>query len=161
MTYCVESIVVNAAGMTTSLRDTQRTLAVTMEDLKSKDQEIQHLKKQLKDRDLTIVSLQTELRRFQDGSSVQSKSVITSIVAGLEEHSGKPQHGRDGYSSSIHYDVRGDVDAGSYLNVVVGPKTSAGRIKRMAISAEPLEKTEEKIVDEKETDIKRWPKALE
>ena len=99
-----------------------------------KDNQIQSLEKQVEDRDVRIRLLQAELDRFK-----QKPGTITSLVP---ENSGKVQHGRDGYTC---------IDG----HVQTGPKTSTGRIKRFAISAEP------NSTDQSTKAIEKWPKALE
>ena len=49
----------------TSLRDLQRSLAYSAEQVRSRDKKISELEQELSDRDLTIRSLQVEIDKFK------------------------------------------------------------------------------------------------
>ena len=148
-----------------------------------RDQQIRRLERELKDRDVTIKSLQAELKEFKFSPSSKTSSlhpllnktgtggpaggVFTSLVTTSYSGGG---HDKIGRSRGCH-----DVDQVELVvdgHLAVGPKTSEGRIKRLAISAEPLSREAaaleeaaaasdppEAVAQIKE--VERWPKSLE
>ena len=148
-----------------------------------RDQQIRRLERELKDRDVTIKSLQAELKEFKFSPSSKTSSlhpllnktgtggpaggVFTSLVT--TSYSGVA-HDKIGRSRGCHDVDQVDLVVDGHL--AVGPKTSEGRIKRLAFSAEPLSRETaaleeaaaasdppEAVAQIKE--VERWPKSLE
>ena len=146
-----------------------------------RDQQIRRLERELKDRDVTIKSLQAELKEFKFSPSSKTSSlhpllnktgtggpaggVFTSLVTSSYSAGGE----KIGRSRGHDHD---QVDLVVDGHLAVGPKTSEGRIKRLAISAEPLSRETaaleeaaaasdppEAVAQIKE--VERWPKSLE
>ena len=150
-----------------------------------RDQQIRRLERELKDRDVTIKSLQAELKEFKFSPSSKTSSlhpllnktgtggpagggVFTSLVT--TSYSGGGHDKIASRSRGCHDDDQVDLVVDGHL--AVGPKTSEGRIKRLAISAEPLSREAAALEEaaaasdppEAVTQIKeveRWPKSLE
>ena len=146
-----------------------------------RDQQICRLERELKDRDVTIKSLQAELKEFKFSPSSKTSSlhpllnktgtggpaggVFTSLVTTSYSGVGGDKIGRSrGHDDQVDLVVDG--------HLAVGPKTSEGRIKRLAISAEPLSREAaaleeaaaasdppEAVAQIKE--VEKWPKSLE
>ena len=141
-----------------SLRDLQRSLAYSAEQVRSRDKRILDLEQELKGRDITISSLQVELDKFKqiiEPVTKQSLLSIQSLVVDDKKGSGKPSPGRDG-------DRYSPLDSTSLLSSSVrkldsntGERSTILKTKRFAISAEPFSENAENAV------VNKFPKALE
>ena len=143
----------------TSLRDLQRSLAYSAEQVRSRDKKILELEQELNDRDITIRSLQVEIDKFkQIIEPVTKQSLVNLSIQSLvvDDKKGKLSPGRDGdryipldssfspASSGLSHQDSSDKEA-----------TSIQKTKRFAISAEPSNANAEN------EEVKKFPKALE
>ena len=142
-----------------SLRDLQRSLAYSAEQVRSRDKRILDLEQELKGRDITISSLQVELDKFKqiiEPVTKQSLLSIQSLVVDDKKGSGKPSPGRDG-------DRYSPLDSTSLLSSSVRKldskfteeRSTILKTKRFAISAEPSNANAENA------EVEKIPKGLE
>ena len=92
----------------TSLRDLQRSLAYSAEQVRNRDKKIVELEQELKDRDITIRSLQVEIDKFkQIIEPVTKQSLVNLSIQSLvvDEKKGKLSPGRDGDPSCYYTSV--------------------------------------------------------
>ena len=143
-----------------SLRDLQRSLAYSAEQVQSRDKRIIELEQELMDRDITIRTLQVEIDKFkQIIKPVTKQSLVNlsiqSLVVDDKKHTGKLSPGRDGdrytpleSSSPLSSNVR-------QLDSINEGVSSSLKSKRFAISAEPSCENAENAV------VEKFPKGLE
>ena len=143
-----------------SLRDLQRSLAYSAEQVRSRDKRISELEQELKDRDITIRNLQVEIDKFkQIIEPVTKQSLVNlsiqSLVVDDKKGTGKLSPGRDGdrytpvnASYSLSSNI-GQLDPNS-----TDPSTLQ-KTKRFAISAEPSNENAENA------EVEKFPKGLE
>ena len=137
-----------------SLRDLQRSLAYSAEQVRSRDKRILELEQELKDRDITIRNLQVEIDKFkQIIEPVTKQSLVNlsiqSLVADDKKGTGKLSPGRDGYTSHSLSSNISQLDPNS-----TDPSTLQ-KTKRFAISAEPSNENAEIA------EVEKFPKGLE
>ena len=141
-----------------SLRDLQRSLAYSAEQVRSRDKRILELEQELNDRDVTIRTLQVEIDKFKQIIQPVTKQTLVNLsiqsLVDDKKGAGKPSPGRDG----DHYTP---LDSALHLlsSVQFDDKETDSSIpqktKRYAISAEPLKENAENAV------VEKFPKGLE
>ena len=143
----------------TSLRDLQRSLAYSAEQVRSRDKKISELEQELSDRDLTIRSLQVEIDKFkQIIEPVTKQSLVNLSIQSLvaDDKKGKLSPGRDG-DRYIPLDSSFSFASGlSHLDVNDKDASSIQKTKRFAISAEP-----QNYANAENAEVEKFPKGLE
>ena len=143
-----------------SLRDLQRSLAYSAEQVRSRDKRISELEEELKNRDITIQTVQAELDKFkQIIEPVTKQSMVNlsiqSLVVDDKKGTGKLSPGRDG-DRCIPLDSSDSTLVGLHpSDGSTDEGIGTGRTKRYAISAEPLKQNAENAK------IEKFPKGLE
>ena len=143
-----------------SLRDLQRSLAYSAEQVRSRDKRILELEQELKDRDITIRNLQVEIDKFkQIIEPVTKQSLVNlsiqSLVVDDKKGTGKPSPGRDGdrYTPvNSSYSLSSNI---CQLDPNSADSNTIQKTKRFAISAEPSNANVENAV------VEKFPKGLE
>ena len=142
----------------TSLRDLQRSLAYSAEQVRNRDKKIVELEQELKDRDITIRSLQVEIDKFkQIIEPVTKQSLVNLSIQSLvvDEKKGKLSPGRDG-DRYIPLDSNLSPASGvSNLDMSDKDSSLIQKTKRFAISAEPSNANAETA------EVEKFPKGLE
>ena len=144
-----------------SLRDLQRSLAYSAEQVRSRDKRILELEQELNDRDITIRTLQVEIDKFkQIIEPVTKQSLVNlsiqSLVVDDKKGTGKLSPGRDGNRFSP---LDSDYHCSSSVSLLdpnsSNDSSTIQKTKRFAISAEPSNENAENAV------VEKFPKALE
>ena len=142
----------------TSLRDLQRSLAYSAEQVRNRDKKIVELEQELKDRDITIRSLQVEIDKFkQIIEPVTKQSLVNLSIQSLvvDEKKGKLSPGRDG-DRYIPLDSNFSPTSGvSHLDLSDKDSSYIQKTKRFAISAEPSNANADTA------EVEKFPKGLE
>ena len=141
-----------------SLRDLQRSLAYSAEQVRSRDKRILELEQELKDRDITIRNLQVEIDKFkQIIEPVTKQSLVNlsiqSLVADDKKGTGKLSPGRDGYTPvNTGHSLSSNI---CQLDPNSTDSSTLQKTKRFAISAEPSNENAEIA------EVEKFPKGLE
>ena len=144
-----------------SLRDLQRSLAYSAEQVRSRDKRISELEEELKNRDITIRTIQSEIDKFkQIIEPVTKQSLVNlsiqSLVVDDKKGAGKLSPGRDG-DRYVPLESSTSTLAGLNPSEGSGDESSgSARTKRFAISAEPST-----IQNPENAIIEKFPKGLE
>ncbi|XP_071517467.1 uncharacterized protein [Panulirus ornatus] len=129
----------NSAKGRASLRDTQAALATALETLAVKDSAIKKLEEDLRERDATIASLNTQLDKLRSvlppptGHRPHSLQGRLSLRTVTLRNNNSEHHNRNSLQNDRLF-----VLPAKHLNVIEGVSEGAeARVKRTAISAEP------------------------
>lgn len=117
-----------------SLRELQRSLALRLEEVRRRDEAIAGLEREIKSRDRQIRSMQAELDKFRQILKPMTQQLAQNLsiqAMVLEEgEGGQQQPGRDGLTASVGLSTMGS-------GLIGAASPPVGRMKRVAISAEP------------------------
>ena len=114
-----------------------------MEEVKQRDQLIQHLEREIQTRDRQIADMQTEMDKFKQilKPMTQQLTQNLSIQALVLEDDGKPAApGRDGNASAAKKPLGLSTLGSGMTRAKEKVEGVAARMKRIAISAEPSKK---------------------
>ena len=121
-----------------SLRDLQRSLALRIEEVKQRDEIIDSLEREIRQRDRQIRQMQVELDKFKQilkpmtQQLAQNLTIQAMVLSDPTADNSVP--GRDGLTTSSKQPSIGLSSLG------LTSKAKEERIKRVAISAEPIGK---------------------
>ena len=147
-----------------SLRDLQRSLAYSAEQVRSRDKRIVELEQELQDRDIAIRTLEVEIDKFkQIIEPVTKQSLVNLSIQSLvvDDKKGiKPLPGRDGNSYSSSESDSNIISSSStqfHDTPSLDTNTLFPKTKRIAISAEPL--SDDNGIEN--AVVEKFPKGLE